>query len=69
ERPHSVTVTAQEELTVLSLKRSYFDLITLEDPLLGNQLLRFMFRLLSRISLKHEVEYAALREYTGSLNA
>jgi len=69
ERPHSVTVTAQEDLTVLSLKRSYFDLITVEDPALGNQLLRFMFRLLSQISLKHEVEYAALREYTRSMNA
>ncbi len=63
-RPHSVTVTAQEEVCVLALKRSHFDLITLEDPVLGHQLLHFMFRLLSRVSLKLESEYAALRDYT-----
>ena len=68
-RAHSVSVTAQEELTVLTLQRSYFDLITLEDPLLGNRLLNFMFRLLSRMSLHLESEYAALRDYTCKLNA
>jgi len=68
ERPHSVTAAAQEELTVLSLSRAYFDLITLEDPLLGNRLLHFMFRLLSHVSLKLESEYAALRDYTRNLN-
>lgn len=68
KRPHSVTVTAQEEITLLVLKRSYFDLITLEDPMLGNQLLRFMFRLLSHMSLNLESEYAALRDYTRCLN-
>jgi CRP-like cAMP-binding protein len=67
-RPHSVTVTVQQEITVLILRRSYFDLITLEDPLLGNQLLRFMFRLLSQMSLKLESEYAALRDYTRGMN-
>jgi len=69
DRPHSVTATAQDEVTVLSLSRSYFDLITLEDPLLGNRLLHFMFRLLSHMSLKLESEYAALRDYTRSLDA
>lgn len=68
QRPHSVSVSAQEELTVLSLSRSYFDVITMEDPLLGNRLLHFMFRLLSRMSLKLESEYAALRDYTRSFN-
>jgi len=63
ERPHSATVAAQDNLVALTLKRPYFDLITLEDPVLGNQLLHFMFRLLSRMSLNLEVEYAALRDY------
>ncbi|OIO69781.1 MAG: hypothetical protein COW19_10510 [Zetaproteobacteria bacterium CG12_big_fil_rev_8_21_14_0_65_55_1124] len=68
DRPHSVTVTVQNELMVLSLKRAYFDLITLEDPVLGNQLQQFMFRRLSHMSLKLESEYAALRNYTRSLH-
>jgi len=55
-------------LMVLSLKRAYFDLITLEDPVLGNQLQQFMFRRLSHMSLKLESEYAALRNYTRSLH-
>jgi len=67
-RQHSATVKALDDLTLLSLKRSYFDLITLEDPQLGFQLLKFMFRLLSRMSLKLEIEYSALRHYTHSLN-
>jgi len=62
-RPHSVTVTAHEDLTLLTLQRSYFDLITVEDPVLGNQLLNFMFHLLSRMSLNLESEYVALRNY------
>lgn len=68
DRPHSVTVTARDELTLLSLSRSYFDLITLEDPVLGNRLLLFMFRLLSHMSLDLGSEYAALREYVRSRN-
>jgi len=63
ERAHSVSVKAQDELTVLSLSRSYFDVITLEDPLLGNRVLRFMFSLLSHMSLKLGSEYGALRDY------
>ncbi|MDX8391536.1 MAG: cyclic nucleotide-binding domain-containing protein [Mariprofundaceae bacterium] len=67
DRPHSATLKAVGELTLLSLNRSYFDLITLEDPKMGYQLLQFMFRLLSRMSLKLEIEYSALRHYTQSL--
>ncbi len=62
KRMHSVSIRAKSDLTALSLKREYFDAITIEDSMLGNQLLRFMFRHLSRMSLKLEVEYAALRE-------
>ncbi len=69
DRPHSATVTVQDNLVALTLKRAYFDLITLEDPVLGHQLLRFMFRLLSRMSLNLEVEYAALRDYALGMRA
>jgi len=69
DRQHSATVKVLDDLTLLSLSRSYFDLITLEDPRLGFQLLQFMFRLLSRMSLKLEIEYSALRHYTRSLNS
>lgn len=62
-RPHSVSVSTLEDMVVLSMPRAYFDVITLEDPLLGNRLLQFMFNLLSRMSLMLECEYAALREY------
>jgi len=63
DRLHSATVRAESDLVVLAINREYFDVITLEDPELGNQLLRFMFRLLSRMALKLEVEYAALRDF------
>jgi len=67
ERLHSATVTADENLTLLSMNRDYFNLITVEDAALGNLILRFMFRLLSRMSLKMENEYAAIHHYvTGS---
>jgi len=69
DRPHSATVTAQNNLVTMTLKRTYFDLITLEDPVLGYQLLRFMFRLLSRMSLNLEVEYVALRDYALGMRA
>jgi len=62
-RPHSATIKANCDVALLRLSRSYFDVITLEDPLLGGELLRFMFRLLSRMALKLEVEYAVLRQY------
>ncbi len=61
ERVHSASIRAESDLTLLSLKRDFFDVITIENPALGNQLLRFMFRLLTRMSLKLEIEYAALR--------
>jgi len=66
-RLHSVTVTAVEDTTLLCINREYFNLITVEDAQLGNLLLRFMFRLLSQMSLKMESEYAAMHHYvTGS---
>ncbi len=63
ERPHSATIRAVSDVTLLTLNREYFKVITLEDPALGNQLLRFMFRLLSRMSLKLESEYVAMHHY------
>jgi len=63
DRLHSATITAVDDLTVLALERSYFDLVTIEDPALGSQLLRFMFRLLSRQALRLETEYAAMHGY------
>lgn len=63
DRLHSATLRAEEGLVTLSLERTYFDLITLEDPALGYQLLTFMFRLLSKMALKQEYEYAAMHEY------
>jgi len=63
DRLHSATLKAEEELTVLCIDRPYFDVITLEEPALGNQLLRFMFSLLSKMALKLEHEYAAMHEY------
>ncbi len=62
-RLHSASVTTEEDCTLLCINRAYFDLITVEDAALGNLLLRFMFRLLSQMSLKMESEYAAIRHY------
>ncbi|HXH72185.1 MAG TPA: cyclic nucleotide-binding domain-containing protein [Mariprofundaceae bacterium] len=62
-RLHSATVTTTSELTVLVINRDYFDVITLEDPALGNEMLRFMFRMLSRMALKLESEYAAIHRF------
>jgi len=63
DRSHSATVIAETDITLLCINRAYFNVITLEDPTLGNQMLRFMFRLLSRMSLKLESEYAAMHEF------
>ena len=41
ERVQPVLLTAESDLTVLSINREYFKLITVECPQLGNQLLRF----------------------------
>ncbi len=62
-RVHSATVTAESDLTLLCVNRDYFNLITVEDAALGNLLLRSMFRLLSRMALKMENEYAAMHHY------
>jgi len=64
-RVHSATVTAESDLTLLCVDRDYFNLITVEDAALGNLLLRSMFRLLSRMSLKMENEYAAMHHYVS----
>lgn len=65
-RLHSATVKADSGLIVLVLDREYFNLVTIEDQPLGQLLLRFMFRLLSRMALKLEVEYAAIHEFALS---
>jgi len=63
DRSHSATIRAESEVTLLAINRAYFNLITIEDPTLGNQMLRFMFRLLSRMALKLESEYVAIHEF------
>jgi len=63
QRPHAATLKAESELSLLTINRSYFNLITLEDPALGLHMLRFMFRLLAKMSLKLENEYAAISQY------
>jgi CRP-like cAMP-binding protein len=62
-RTHAATVIADDDMTLLCIDRDYFNLITLEDASLGNLLLRFMFHLLSQVSLKVESEYAAMHHY------
>jgi len=63
KRTHSATIQAEHDVTVLTLERSYFDLIHLEDPKLAQQVMRFMFRLLSDKALKMETEYAHIHQY------
>jgi len=63
QRLHAATVIAKADMTLLSVDRDYFNLITVEDAPLGNLLLRCMFRLLSRMTLKMENEYAAMHHY------
>jgi len=63
DRLHSATLKAERDVKVLTIDRPYFNVITLEDPALGNQLLRFMFRLLSKMALQLEHEYAAMHEF------
>jgi len=62
-RLHSATLKAEKEVKVLTIDRPYFDVITLEDPALGNRLLRFMFRLLSEMALQLEHEYATMHGF------
>jgi CRP-like cAMP-binding protein len=63
-RPHSATLMAETDVTLLTVSREYFNLIALEEPELGQQMLRFMFRLLSQTALKLESEYIAMHEFT-----
>jgi len=63
DRMHSATLRTESEVSLLIIERNHFDLIALEDPRLGHQLLRFMFHLLSNMSLKLESEYAAMHHY------
>jgi len=63
KRNHAATIKAETKTVVLSLERSYFDLIALEEPKLGQQLMYFMFRLLSEKALKVEVEYAHMHQF------
>ena len=63
DRLHSATLKAEKDVKVLVIDRPYFNVITLEDPALGNQLLRFMFRLLSKMALQLEHEYAVMHGF------
>jgi len=63
KRSHSATIQAEGDVIVLTLERSYFDLIQLEDPQLAQHLMYFMFRLLSKKALKMETEYAHMHQY------
>ncbi|MDX8381704.1 MAG: cyclic nucleotide-binding domain-containing protein [Ghiorsea sp.] len=62
-RKHSATLTVELKTTVLTIERSYFDLITLEDPKLGHKLMRFMFVLLSKKASELEGEYANMHNF------
>ena len=68
-RLHSATVKAERDVTLLCINRDYFNLVTVENAKLGNLLLRTMFRLLSRMSLKVESEYAAMHHYVTGRHA
>ena len=63
ERQHAATIKAVTDLELLTINRVYFDLITLEEPQLGNQILRFMFHLLSSKTLEVGHEYASMHEF------
>jgi len=60
QRPHCGTVRADTDLIVLTLDKSFFNEVVFKDPALGNQILNFLFRLLSRMALKLESEYVAM---------
>ena len=63
QRSHSATIVVENDVTVLSMERAHFDLIAIEEPQLGNQLMRFMFSLLSKKALELEVEYAHMHNF------
>ncbi|MDX8389467.1 MAG: cyclic nucleotide-binding domain-containing protein [Mariprofundaceae bacterium] len=62
-RPHSASVKVLEDIITLTLDRSYFDLLTVEEPQTARQLFHFMFKLLSRTSLKQVIEYSEACKY------
>lgn len=62
-RSHSATITVERDIEVLTLERSCFDMIGIEDAKLGEQLMRFMFQLLSQKALEMEVEYAHMHKF------
>ena len=63
DRPHSATLMAEGNVSLLTIHREYFNLITLEEPKLGQQVLQFMFHLLSQTALKLASEYIAMHEF------
>ena len=63
QRSHSATIVVEKDVTVLTMERAHFDLIAIEEPQLGNQLMRFMFSLLSKKALELEVEYAHMHNF------
>ena len=68
ERCHSATAVSQQETTLLCINRAYFDMISVENDELGNQLLRFMFQLLLHTSLKLGNEYQTSTIADSELN-
>ena len=62
-RNHSATLRAASDGSLLTMDRNLFDIITLENPILGHQLLFFMFHLLAQTSLKLETEYASMHHF------
>ncbi len=59
QRAHSATLVAETRVTLLALNRHQFNLIAMEYPALGKQLMTFMFHLLSQTALRLESEYVA----------
>ena len=62
-RKHSATIIVEQDLTVLTMDRSYFNLIVVEEPKLGNKLMRLMFSLLSKKASELEVEYSHMHNF------
>ena len=63
KRTHSATLSVEREVRALVLERSLFDLMTLEEPRLASQWMRFMFSLLSKKALALEIEYANIHSF------
>jgi len=63
QRTHSATLTVERHTHVLTLERTFFDLMTLEEPKLASQWMRFMFSLLSKKALELEIEYANIHNF------